>query len=70
MNNFTYITVEKFIKQHPDEKKNYKRLKEIAAQPDVLCQCEQQNVWKYGESGLCFSCTTGEADASDDYELE
>lgn len=25
--------------------------------------------WRLGGSGMCFSCTTGEADASGDYEL-
>lgn len=28
-----------------------------------------QPVWKWGQTDMCFTCTTGEADASDDYEL-
>ena len=27
-------------------------------------------VWALGGCGLCFSCTTGEANASNDYEFE
>jgi len=33
-----------------------------------ICECGEP-VWKLGDNGMCFSCTTGEADASDDYEL-
>jgi hypothetical protein len=32
------------------------------------CQCGQP-VWRMVGQGLCFSCTTGESDASEDYEL-
>lgn len=32
------------------------------------CQCGEQ-IWRYGGCGMCFSCTTGEADASEDFEL-
>lgn len=42
---------------------------ERARQPEQRCQCGQENVWRLVGAGLCFSCTTGEADASDDYEL-
>jgi len=34
----------------------------------ATCDCGQP-VWRYGGVDLCFSCTTGESDASDDYEL-
>ena len=44
----------------------YKR----CAENSGLCEiCEVEEVWKFGDTGMCFSCTTGEADASDDYEL-
>lgn len=37
---------------------------------DNMCEvCESEKVWKLVDTGMCFSCTTGEADASDDYEL-
>lgn len=35
-----------------------------------LCEtCESNPVWRYGGTGMCFPCTTGESDASEDYEL-
>lgn len=33
------------------------------------CQNCGQHVWRYGGVLLCFPCTTGESDASNDYEL-
>jgi len=41
---------------------------EKAARKNQKCDCGQP-AWKYGDCGLCFSCTTGEADNSEDYEL-
>ena len=38
------------------------------AKDNRRCQCGN-HVWRYGECGLCFSCTTGEHDSSDDYEI-
>lgn len=36
-----------------------------------MCEvCEGLPVWAFGGCGMCFSCTTGEADASEDYEFE
>jgi len=32
------------------------------------CNCEN-HVWRLAQTGMCFSCTTGETDASDDYEV-
>ncbi len=40
-----------------------------AAEDDRECSNCDEKVWRYGGCGLCFSCTTGEADASEDYEL-
>lgn len=31
--------------------------------------CGMEPVWKFGQGDMCFTCTTGEADCSDDYEL-
>lgn len=44
-------------------------------QGGILCMaCEMQSIWAFGTamtgSAMCFSCTTGEADHSEDYELE
>lgn len=37
---------------------------------DGTCEaCGTMPVWRYGGCGMCFTCTTGEADASEDYEL-
>ena len=33
------------------------------------CQVCGQHAWRYVEIGLCFTCTTGESDASGDYEI-
>jgi len=33
------------------------------------CQCGQP-VWRLAGCGLCFTCTTGESDSSEDYELK
>jgi hypothetical protein len=41
-----------------------------AAAPPATCEvCSENPVWRLGGVGLCFTCTTGEADASEDYEL-
>ena len=43
-------------------------LKAAAAAPEQKCQCGRA-VWRIACAGMCFTCTTGESDASDDYEL-
>ena len=44
----------------------YKQL----ARNNSLCEvCEFNPVWKLADTGMCFACTTGETDASNDYEL-
>lgn len=43
----------------------YKKL----ARSNKRCFVCGQPVWKLAETGLCFTCTTGEADDSNDYEL-
>ena len=43
---------------------------EHLAVKDALCEvCEVEHIWKLVDTGMCFACTTGESDASDDYEL-
>lgn len=34
----------------------------------VKCDCGQPE-WRMFAIGLCFTCTTGESDSSEDYEL-
>jgi len=73
MNNFAkYITPEQAKKLH--DKLNPHDIRSLSywkkkSKDKRWCQCGQERVWKFGGTGLCFSCTTGEADASDDYEL-
>jgi len=68
MNNYGgYIT--------PQESKDAgdtRSLQELIAlakrKPRRCFNCDEMQ-WNYGGCGMCFSCTTGEADASDDLEL-
>lgn len=70
MNNFILITPSELKRKHPETEQSVEELREIANQPDAECENCHEKVWKYGQTGfLCFSCTTGEADASNDYEL-
>jgi hypothetical protein len=65
-----YVTPLQLLKEHPDSELSLEELKALANQPDKTCfVCGSNPVWKYGECGMCFTCTTGEADGSDDYEL-
>lgn len=85
MNNFAeYLTVERAVDEHIKMHKNHPRLecslkhdrKSLTdhytdlAQQQGPCENCGDPIWRYGGTGLCFTCTTGEADASDDYELE
>ena len=74
MNNFAeYITPEK-AKQLDDtleggRRKPLSHYKHLSTK-NVICEiCEVEKIWKFADTGMCFSCTTGETDASDDYEL-
>lgn len=71
MNNFyKFLTPEELISIHPEVEGTLEELTDIANQPETICPvCKTDVVWRYGQSGLCFTCTTGEADASEDYEL-
>jgi len=71
MNNFAeLITPEEYLKRYPDQVKNHdlKELKRMAKSDGTCMNCDEP-VWKLAGCGLCFSCTTGEASAEDDYEL-
>ena len=72
MNNFAeFITPEEYLKRYPDQVKyhNLNTLKRMAKNKSTCMNCDEK-VWKLGDTGLCFSCTTGEASAEEDYELE
>lgn len=75
MNNFyKVLTAEEYFnltKDNPAIAMPLEEIQAIANVPDGICLvCGQENIWKLGQSGMCFTCTTGEADASEDYELK
>jgi hypothetical protein len=71
MNNFTFISPEDYFELPNACTKSLRKLRALARRPDKLCEvCGREKAWKLADTGLCFSCTTGEADASDDYELK
>ena len=43
--------------------------KELSKNSSLCEVCKANPVWKFVDTGMCFACTTGETDASDDYEL-
>lgn len=44
-------------------------IRQLAAAAPAKCGLCPEPAWRLSGSGLCFTCTTGEADASEDYEL-
>lgn len=68
MNNFgRYITPEEA--RNLGDHRSLQELQQLAAAPPETCHNCDEQIWRFGGCGLCFSCTTGEADAEDDYEL-
>lgn len=71
---FNYITPEDYVelckqdKRLPQKSAGYYRnvIKENKNKACINCG---QPVWMLGELEMCFTCVTGEADPSDDYEL-
>lgn len=71
MNNFgLYVTPEEaFNKWNHTPPWTLEQFKQ-AARSNALCEvCETEEAWRMAGTGMCFSCTTGEADADDDIEL-
>ena len=68
MNNFgRYITPEQA--KASGDTRSLKELRKLARRSvRTCCNCDEE-VWRYGGTDMCFSCTTGEADASGDFEL-
>jgi hypothetical protein len=67
VNNFKhYITPQQAIEKGDD--RPLKLLTKLSKSNGTCENCDEK-AWKYVGTGLCFSCTTGEADASGDYEL-
>ena len=69
MSNFkSFITPEE-ARQLGDTR-SLEKLRMLASAPARKCMVCDELVWRYGGIGMCFSCNTGEADASEDYELQ
>ena len=67
MNNFGgYITPEEAIKL--GDKRSLAELTMLSKGKADCIVCGQP-AWNFGDTGLCFTCCTGESDASNDYEL-
>jgi hypothetical protein len=69
MNNFQRLITPEMAKRGGDSR-SLAAIRELACVPDSMCLvCGMQKAWRYAGFGLCFTCTTGETDASKDYEL-
>ncbi len=68
MNNFyEFLTPEEYHAKNPG--RCVEELTRLAkAKPKTCCNCDEL-VWRAADTGMCFTCTTGEADAGEDYEL-
>jgi hypothetical protein len=67
MNNFhSYRTPEQLV---AGSSSTLAELQRLAARKTRRCMNCDEKEWKLADCGLCFSCTTGEADASGDYEI-
>jgi hypothetical protein len=68
MNNFGAYKTPEQLKAAGDTR-TLDELRALARKKARQCQNCDEPEWKYGGCGLCFSCATGEADASDDMEI-
>lgn len=69
---FTYVSAEQAIKLglHKETSLTEKTIRYMGARKPEPCENCGAPEWKYATTGMCFSCTTGETDASDDYEVD
>lgn len=69
MNNFHgLITPERALRA--GDSRSLAVLRQVARKPEAICLgCATQNAWRYPGIGLCFTCTTDEVDASNDFEI-
>ena len=63
------IDIDSYLKKYPDQKKHESELRARLKRPLRKCLNCQNDEWILGGCDMCFTCTTGEADASDDYEI-
>ena len=69
MNNFIFITPEEYHRKYPKESTLEKLTKMQKRKPSLCFHCYELE-WKMAGSGMCFTCTTGESNASEDYEIK
>ena len=77
---FTPIGFDAFVRLHlkanpgEDNKEFRRRLREAVAAKQAGAQCDcGEPIWAIGSAVshyACFACITGEADASEDYEID
>ncbi|MGB5178491.1 MAG: hypothetical protein WBP44_07155 [Gammaproteobacteria bacterium] len=65
---FTLISAEDYFKLE-GQQHTLAELHKMAKTRGKCEVCGSLPVWRLGQTGMCFPCTTGESDASDDYEL-
>lgn len=66
MNPSNLITPERAIEL--GDSRSLSELRSLAASSGKCIVCGE-DAWKFAGTGLCFPCTTGESDPSDDFEL-
>lgn len=64
---FVMISAEDYFKK--SRQIPLKELKRMAKTRGMCETCGSLPKWRLGDTDMCFPCTTGEADASGDYEL-
>lgn len=63
-----YVTPEHYKALAPNETRPLRELCRLAEAPAKTCLCGR-TAWRLPDLGLCFTCITGTADSSEDYEL-
>ena len=66
-----YLTPQQAYDMHKgfDIHRSLKEYQDLAKTTGMCEVCETLPIWKMVGTGMCFACTTGESDASEDYEL-
>ena len=67
MNNFNAFLTPEDYKARGSEVP-IKVLRTRSEKSGTCCNCGE-HIWRLVDNGLCFSCTTGESDAGEDYEI-
>jgi hypothetical protein len=67
-----FLTPEEYFaicKKDPRTTVTLDELKQWAKSEGKCFSCESEHIWRLGRCDMCFTCTTGESDASQDYEI-